>query len=119
MPIDWQVRNSWNSDREAAFMEAERRVAICLERREERLYLGDTKLDRLPAAISSLTWLRELDLYGSHIASLEPIAALTNLRELKAGSLHSASQSLDFLIGWKELRHLNLISTTPPDLAPL
>ncbi len=119
MQIDWQVRNSWNSDREAAFVEAERRVAICLERREERLYLGDVTLDRLPAAISSLTWLRELDLFGSPLASLDPIASLINLRDLKAGSLDSPSQSLGFLSGWRELRHLTLISTTPLDLAPL
>ena len=104
MRIDWQLRNSWNTDRDAAYEEAVRRIARCVERREERLYLGDVTLDRLPKAISSLTWLRELDLYGSPIASLEPLAPLIDPQDFQAGSLHRPSLALDVLSGCRELR---------------
>ena len=119
MHIDWQARNSWSSDPGAAFEEAERRIAACVGSHGETLYLGDVKLDRLPPAIASLTWLRDLDLYGSRLADLGPLAPLSSLQTLKAGSLHSPSPNLQFLEGWQELRHLQLIATTPIDLAPL
>lgn len=119
MQVDWQLRNSWNFDRDAAYAEAVRRIDRCIERQDERLYLGDVTLDRLPLALSSLTWLHDLDLYGSPIADLTPLAPLIKLQALKAGSRHSPSPELDFLAGWRELRELQLISTTLLDLAPL
>ena len=119
MQVDWQLRNSWNSDRDAAYAEAVRRIERCIELQEDRLYLGDVKLDRLPPALSSLTWLRDLDLYGSPITDLTSLAQLVNVQQLKVGSLNSPSPALDFLDGWRELRGLQLISTTLLNLAPL
>ena len=46
MESPWLTRNLWQSDPEAAFAEAERRIAACRESEAERLYLGDVKLDR-------------------------------------------------------------------------
>lgn len=62
----WQKRNAWLQDLVAALEEADRRIAMCRKNRGEILYLGDVKIDRLPAGIESLPWLRELNLYGRH-----------------------------------------------------
>jgi internalin A len=115
----WQAHARWNADPASAFEEAERRIAACAESKGDRLYLGDIKLDRLPPAISALTWLRDLDLYGSPVDNFTWLAPLTNVRSLKIGSLHAAFPGLAFLRGWAELRDLQLISPTPVDLAPL
>lgn len=115
----WLTYNRWQSDPEFAFAEAERRVATCAESKAERLYLGDVRLDRLPPGIAELTWLRELELYGSPIADFAPLAPLVELRKLTAGSLHGPFPGLDFLRGWRALQILELIAPTPLDLAPL
>ena len=119
MESPWLTRNPWQSDPEAAFAEAERRIAACRESKAERLYLGDVKLDRLPPGIASLTWLRELELYGSPIGDFAPIAPLVELRKLTAGSLHGPFPGLGFLRDWRSLQVLELIAPTPLDLAPL
>jgi internalin A len=115
----WHAYNEWNSDPAAALDEAERRIAACAEAKAERLYLGDIKLDRFPLGISALTWLNELDVYGSPIADFSPIAPLVDLRKLKAGSFGAPSPRLDFVRDWVELRSLDLIAPTPIDVAPL
>ena len=119
MQTDWQERNKCIADPEAGFIEATRRIAICRETRGEALYLGDVKIDMIPPDISSLTWLRSLNIYGSPLADLNALAPLVHVEEFMAGSLNSASPSLDFLKGWQSLRALTLIATTPLDLAPL
>lgn len=115
----WQKRNAWLQDPVAALEEADRRIAMCRENRGEILYLGDVKIDRLPAGIESLTWLRELNLYGSPLTDLDALAPLVNLEQFLAGSLHSRSPQLDFMADWQSLRRFELIATTTLDLSPL
>ena len=104
---------------ESPFEEADQRIAICRERRSETLYLHVDKIDYLPPAIASLTWLRELNLQGSSLSDLDVLTPLVNLEDFRAGSLSSSSPRLDFLKNCQSLRRLDLIATTPLDLAPL
>jgi internalin A len=114
-PTEW---NRWNTDPAAAYDEAERRIERCAENRCEQLDLA-LKLERLPRGISSLTWLQELNLYGSPVHDYAPLEPLSDLTSLKLGSLHAPFPGLDFLSHWEGLKVLELISTTTLDLSPL
>jgi len=118
MTIDWEKVNLLRLEPDAAFEEANRRVAFCRESRSDVLHL-DVKIDRLPAGIDGLTWLRELNLYGSLVSDLDALSPLVNLERFSAGSLGSPSPRLDFLRNCPALRELRLIATTTLDLAPL
>jgi internalin A len=114
-PAEW---NRWHTDPAAAYDEAERRIQRCAESRCERLDLA-LKLERLPQSISSLTWLRELNLYGAPVDDYAPLEPLSGLTSLKLGSLHAPLPPLHFLEDWKDLKVFELISTTTLDLSPL
>jgi hypothetical protein len=90
-PAQW---NLWHTDPAAAYEEAEWRIEQCATSRCEQLDLG-LRLERLPPKISSLTWLRELNLYGSPIDDYAPIKPLSGLQSLKLGSLHARFPGLD------------------------
>jgi internalin A len=114
-PEQW---NRWNSDASAAYEEADRRIAQCAESRCEQLDLA-MRLETLPPGLGSLTWLRELDLYGAPVDDYAPLEPLKHLATLKLGSLHAPFPGLAFLGAWENLEVLQLICTTALDLAPL
>ena len=60
-----------------------------------------------------------MNLYGSPIDDYAPIKPLMGLQSLKLGSLYAPFPGLDFLADWDGLKIVELISTTPLDLAPL
>ncbi|WP_306029741.1 leucine-rich repeat domain-containing protein [Stappia sp. MMSF_3263] len=110
---------AWRKDPEAAFAEAQRRIADCAKAGGEALYLGDLPLDRLPGEISALSELRQLRMYGGSISDFAPLSPLGALELLEIGSLNCAFPGLDFMDGWSALTSLGIIAPTAIDLAPL
>lgn len=118
MAMDWAAENRWRTDADAAYEEAERRIEQCAASRCERLEL-DLGIEQLPPTISSLTWLRKLNIYGAPIRAygvLEPLKLVTSLQ---LGSLDADFPGLEFLGDWQDLKDLEVIARTTLDLHPL
>ncbi|WP_076865106.1 leucine-rich repeat domain-containing protein [Bradyrhizobium mercantei] len=116
--MDWKAYASMQADPAAALSEAQRRVAVCAERRDDGLALGGLGLQRLPDGISALTWLRHLDLYGCGITDFSPLATLSNLESLQIGSMKCPFPGLDFMSGWTRLQALEILTPSVVDLRP-
>src|SRR4051812_32511030 len=99
--------NLWHSDPAAAYEEAARRIEQCAASKCAQLDLS-LRLERLPPGISSLPWLRELNLYGAPVSDFAPLQPLGGLTSLKLGSLHGPFPGLDFLRNWDRLEVLEL-----------
>ena len=109
---------AWQTDLEAAFVQARRLISACAEQKGEVLYLGSLELDRLPSEISALTWLRELRMFGGSISDFTPLTPLTNLELLEIGSLKCPFPGLDFMRDWDKLQDLDIITPSAVDVKP-
>lgn len=91
----------------AAFVEARRRVAAVRENNSNELRLNKLKtLDRLPPEIAGVTALKQLNLNGTQVSDLSPLADLTALKRLSLRESQVAD--LSPLIGLATLNLLTL-----------
>ncbi|WP_323768272.1 leucine-rich repeat domain-containing protein [Antarctobacter sp.] len=82
------------------------------------LYLESNELlRRLPEQIGRLDWMTWLDLEGTHVSDLGPLAPLTRLEKLDLRG--TAVTDLSALKGMTALRHLFLEGSGVSDLSPL
>ena len=109
------------SDADDAYASALAAIRDALRRAEDALDLtalaGFGALDRLPPEIASLSLLQSLDLSGTDIADLAPLARMTGLREL--GLSYTPVADLAPLRGLTGLRSLDLSVSRVEDIAPL
>ncbi len=83
MKLCQSLRPNLISIRLKHFVEAEIRIAKCLETKGPELILRDLGLDRLPESVRALTWLRTLDVGKNKLTHLPDwVCGLTELREL-------------------------------------
>lgn len=109
----------WKNNPDESFVEAERRIADCKEKRGRGLYLGDLGLSTLPEAISELTWLEELRMSGGWVTDLSALTPLTNVHRLLVGSLNVPFPGVDFMSRWAKLRAVDIITPSDIDLSPM
>ena len=109
---------AWQTDPEAAFVQARRLIRACAEQKGAVLYLGSLELDRLPSEISALTWLRELRMFGGSICDFTALTPLINLELLEIGSLKCPFPGLDFMRDWDRLQDLDIITPSAVDVKP-
>ena len=119
MPEAWKPGQSWQTDPDAAFVEAKRRISDCADNRNNALYLASLNLHRLPDEISTLTWLRELRMSGGKHSDFTALAPLSELELLEIGSLNCPFPGLEFMRGWTKLQSLNIITPSAVDIAPV
>jgi hypothetical protein len=115
-----------------AFMASHPKVLIIYESQElsswwaglsldwQKVFMSYVKLDPLPSTeqLHQLTLLSEINIEGNdNITSLEPLANLTNLKEINAGG--TLISDLSPLSGLTDLKILSCPNTRVSDLAPL
>lgn len=115
----WKAHAQWQGDPDASLAEAERRVAVCAETRGEGLYFGDLWLEKLPAGLSRLTWLKEFRAFGGRIGDWSPLRPLSGLRVVEIGSLNCPFPGINFMAGWSDLESFDVIAPSDLDLGPL
>ena len=111
-------RPLWESDPEAAFAEASRRVEQAKIEGEDSLDFSVLRaLERLPTALSGLTKLTWLYLYGTQVTDISPLAGLTGLQRL----YFYGPQVTDIspLAGLTGLQKLDLNGPQVTDISPL
>ena len=118
-----EERELWNTDPDAAYAEAERRVAEALASGATALRLGGfdewemRALPALPPRISELRALTLLNLGRTKIADAAPLANLSNLQILNLDSTQIADAAP--LANLSNLQFLDLSGTKIADAAPL
>lgn len=102
---------------EAAYREAQARIAQALAEGSPTLDLRIPELNRIPDEIAELTALTFLDLGQTQVSSLGPISTLSALNNLDLGG----TQVIDLapISTLTALTHLNLYFTQVTDLAPV
>ena len=109
---------AWRTDPDAAYREAQRRIAVAREQRTGSLDLSRLwALQALPPEIRDLTELESLDCDHTEVSDLLPLSGLPGLQVLDCG--HTEVSDLSPLSGLPGLQSLACLSTPVSDLSPL
>jgi hypothetical protein len=107
------------SDPDQSFQEAQRRIERCISNKDSAIYFGDLKLERFPDELRQLTWLRRFDAYGCRPPKFEQVAPLINVEFLTIGSSQYQFDGIEFVKGWTQLKHLEILTPSVFDISPL
>jgi len=87
------------------------------EKKSIRLDIGNCGLDKLPAELLELKWLKQLDLSYNSLSSLKNIDQLKQLEVLVLS--HTKIKTITPIKSLKQLKRLGLRHTSVKDISPL